>query len=124
MVFNTNKSVKTERNWEIKHIFTKNRRFCAGADSRQVAHALQILNSIPQDSEKHIYADLPHKHHGTSTVPIDITITPKNSDIIIVDRTLNRVTLFELSVPFEPIFKKNSHDKGRPLQGPSFRYRR
>ncbi len=50
-----------------------------------------------------IYIDLPFEHEGASTVPIDVVITKlkQKPDLVLVDRINKKVTLFELSVPFE-----------------------
>ncbi len=38
---------------------------------------------------------------GISTIPIDITITTKSPDLVIVNRINSTITILELSVPFE-----------------------
>ena len=48
-----------------------------------------------------IYTDLPSMYHGATTIPLDIIITTLRPDLVIVNRTLKKLVLFELSVPFE-----------------------
>jgi len=53
-----------------------------------------------------IYADIENNTIGGGTVPPDIVATSQKPDIVLFWPTDKKVTLFELSVPFEPNITK------------------
>ncbi len=49
----------------------------------------------------YIHVDIAFEHQGASTVPIEVVITKQKPDLVKVDKSNNKVTLLELSIPFE-----------------------
>ena len=73
-----------------------------------------IVNSIRETcshDEINIYADLPYQNFGNSTVPTDIVITAQKPDLVIVNKSIKKVTILELSVPFETNIEKTHQIK-------------
>ena len=58
------------------------------------------IKNTNQDSLE-IFCDLPGILVGISTIPTDIIITSQRPDLVIVNRILKKVTLVELTVPFD-----------------------
>ena len=50
---------------------------------------------------KELFIDLPGYHHGITTIPVDILVTPLKPDLVVLDRTKKSFIILELSVPFE-----------------------
>ena len=49
-----------------------------------------------------LFSDLPGRNSGTyGTIPIDIFVTSQRPDLVLVDRQLRQVVLFELTVPWD-----------------------
>ena len=49
-----------------------------------------------------LFTDLPGRSSGRyGTIPIDIFVTSQRPDLVLVDRLLNRIVLFELTVPWD-----------------------
>ena len=49
-----------------------------------------------------LFTDLPGRSYGTyGTIPIDIFVTAQRPDLVLVDRQLNKIVLFELTVPWD-----------------------
>ncbi len=66
-----------------------------------LSHLYTVISSnLPENLC--VYADLPNKHLGASTVPIDISITKQKPDLVIVYSDKKSFIIFELSIPFEP----------------------
>ncbi len=63
----------------------------------------------------HIYVDLPFENQGASTVPIEVAITIQNPDLVIVDKSNNKVTLLDLSIPYETNID-STHDIKGPMK--------
>ena len=55
----------------------------------------------PKDYETELHVDLPFTHQGGSTIPIDIIITQQRPDLVLIDRKNKKLTIMELSIPFE-----------------------
>ena len=68
-----------------------------------------VVNSI--DTEKYtVFSDIPgHTAAGGGSVPPEICITAQKPDIVIVEKSLKSIHLFELTCPLEQNIKKN-HD--------------
>ena len=48
-----------------------------------------------------MYSDLAGMMTGCSTIPTDVVITSQRPDLVIVNRAEKKITLLELSIPFE-----------------------
>ncbi len=61
----------------------------------------QSLKLKTSNSDIDVFCDLPEQYPGISTIPNDIIITNQKPDIVILDRKNRKVTLVELTIPFE-----------------------
>lgn len=66
-----------------------------------------ILSCLYSNFKEHLLpnfellADLPGKHAGITTIPIDVIITSQRPDIVFIDKPSKLIILVELSIPFE-----------------------
>ena len=65
-----------------------------------LSHLYSIISNSAPDNVS-VYVDLPYKHHGASTIPLDITVTKQKPDLVLVNRNDKTLIIVELSVPFE-----------------------
>ena len=61
----------------------------------------QSLKLKTSNKDIDVFCDLPEQYPGISTIPNDIIITNQKPDIVILDRKNRKVTLVELTIPFE-----------------------
>lgn len=67
-----------------------------------LTHLVETLKQQKPDmTETEIFADFPPDNINGGTVPGDIIATLKRPDIVLINRTLKKITLIEITVPFE-----------------------
>ena len=66
-----------------------------------LSYMYECIKFNPKDDDTELYVDLPFVHQGASTIPIDIIITQQKPDLVLVDRNNKKLTIMELSIPFE-----------------------
>ena len=65
-------------------------------------NVLGFLWQVLRTGGKKVYADLPGREApGGGTIPADILVTAERPDLVHVDRDVNTLQIFELTVPFE-----------------------
>ncbi len=62
---------------------------------------LNYIISLVQIESETMYSDLAGMMTGCSTIPTDVVITSQRPDLVIVNRAEKKITLLELSIPFE-----------------------
>ena len=75
-----------------------------------------IRDSLTHPSAFEIYADLPGQMKGISTIPSDILVTIQKPDLVIIDKVKLRITIIEITIPFDTNVDKAHERKIRRYQ--------